>query len=691
MSLIKEFEAIKTAIRNGEKTAEEVKDFALRLLQKHDELVKEVEATYTVAQLKKKVPHAYSNAKKAELASSHASEIVEWFAYLTSNSFSFTLEGSYRTSWEKALRGCISNITDEALQKYAQNILLNLEEEKKKLEGIVNPVTLLDFKRRISTMGESSLTAEMLPVYDRLMYEATAGLTKEVTEVAPVDLGETSLAVKASWHTKRNIPIWLVQLSERVEREKFTELAEKAKQWGAKWNSYPPNDPSNHGFLFFSESDANAFASLTGSTADNSERLARLEQERQERVRDRLLSYAHNKVSSSQQILNQQRLTNTYRRATMAAHTEASAREEIAFANTVAGVADAIESGAAGELAKISFASHIQTLCYVLNNSWRDAVRAENEGRYTHPDKWRPMEMKDVNCAKYPWPRLRPGMVKDLIATLNKKGTRGIGYPLQVMTALFKGDDWIELNTNAKLEAFQTLLDKAPLSRWEQRQVDEQMAHWKRLKAMGINNLPALRHLLRQLLPYYQTAGKPDPLVVAERALIGVNIPGFFPTPMPIVNRMIELADMDNFTPYKVLEPSAGKGNIVDGLMAYGLADGATIECVEVNSSLQNILRMKGYCVWDENFMTFTRSGYDRVLMNPPFEKGADFAHLKRALELLNPDGVVVCIVANGATYQKEKEWLYSEVTLIHDEELPAGTFKESGTNVTSRLLVVRR
>ena len=42
------------------------------------------------------------------------------------------------------------------------------------------------------------------------------------------------------------------------------------------------------------------------------------------------------------------------------------------------------------------------------------------------------------------------------------------------------------------------------------------------------------------------------------------NIPGYFPTPKPVVQQMIQKA---HIAPgMKVLEPSAGKGNIVDAI-----------------------------------------------------------------------------------------------------------------------------
>jgi phospholipid N-methyltransferase len=49
---------------------------------------------------------------------------------------------------------------------------------------------------------------------------------------------------------------------------------------------------------------------------------------------------------------------------------------------------------------------------------------------------------------------------------------------------------------------------------------------------------------------------------VAEAKLIGMKLPGFFPTPRPVISRMLELAEIKDGD--RVLEPSAGKGDILD-------------------------------------------------------------------------------------------------------------------------------
>jgi len=91
---------------------------------------------------------------------------------------------------------------------------------------------------------------------------------------------------------------------------------------------------------------------------------------------------------------------------------------------------------------------------------------------------------------------------------------------------------------------------------------------------------------------------------------------------------------------------------------------------------------------------------FDTVLMNPPFERiegvGAqDAAHVQRAYDMLAPGGRLVAIMGEGVffrSYKQEtlfREWLEERgATVI---ELPEGAFKQSGTMVRTRMVVIDR
>jgi hypothetical protein len=75
---------------------------------------------------------------------------------------------------------------------------------------------------------------------------------------------------------------------------------------------------------------------------------------------------------------------------------------------------------------------------------------------------------------------------------------------------------------------------------------------------------------------------------------------------------------------------------------------------------------------------------FDRVVMNPPFERGADIRHVEHARGKLMPGGRLVAIVADGP---RQRESLKLLATLWYS--LPPGSFAEAWTNVNAAILVI--
>jgi hypothetical protein len=79
--------------------------------------------------------------------------------------------------------------------------------------------------------------------------------------------------------------------------------------------------------------------------------------------------------------------------------------------------------------------------------------------------------------------------------------------------------------------------------------------------------------------------------------------------------------------------------------------------------------------------------------MNPPFERGQDAAHVRHAVSFLKPFGRLVAIVSEGPFFRERRadrdfrDWLADLGGW--SEQLPADSFKESGTRVNCRLVVV--
>lgn len=174
------------------------------------------------------------------------------------------------------------------------------------------------------------------------------------------------------------------------------------------------------------------------------------------------------------------------------------------------------------------------------------------------------------------------------------------------------------------------------------------------------------------------------------------NIPGYFPTPAGLVGRMIEAANIPNWASAgagcRILEPSAGSGAILDGLKKE--CGNALLHAYERHMSLRNILDLKGYTIWGDDFTEAEpTANYDRVLMNPPFENGQDIEHVRRAFGFLKSGGRLVAIMSPGPFYhnnrraQDFRDW-FEALDGIR-EDIAAGTFKESGTGVASVMVVI--
>jgi ParB family chromosome partitioning protein len=77
--------------------------------------------------------------------------------------------------------------------------------------------------------------------------------------------------------------------------------------------------------------------------------------------------------------------------------------------------------------------------------------------------------------------------------------------------------------------------------------------------------------------------------------------------------------------------------------------------------------------------------------MNPPFANNQDVRHIRQAWDLLRPGGRLVAICCEGPFFRADRfavqfrDWL--DKIGAETEKLPHGTFRESGTDVATRLL----
>jgi phospholipid N-methyltransferase len=177
----------------------------------------------------------------------------------------------------------------------------------------------------------------------------------------------------------------------------------------------------------------------------------------------------------------------------------------------------------------------------------------------------------------------------------------------------------------------------------------------------------------------------------ADREKVGALVEGhnldLFPTPVELARRMVAEADLG--AGLTILEPSAGTGRILDAIREAGY----TAQAVELSWNCAQYLTQHGYTVTCGDFLEYHGSA-DRILMNPPFSHGQDIDHVLHAFELLNPGGRIVAIMSEGTFYRGDLQARTFRGFLEgcgYSEPLPDDTFKSSGTQVRTRLVIIDR
>lgn len=172
----------------------------------------------------------------------------------------------------------------------------------------------------------------------------------------------------------------------------------------------------------------------------------------------------------------------------------------------------------------------------------------------------------------------------------------------------------------------------------------------------------------------------------------------FFATPDDLADVLVELAELDKLPVdiiSAILEPSAGDGAIVKAInraLSY-----QTVSCYEAMPTNIDILKKNNSVLFlGEDFLQCPyKDKFDRIIANPPFANNQDIDHVYKMFDVCKPKGIIVTIVSDHWTFATEKkcvefrEWVdYGRVEVL---DLDQGTFKDSGTMVSSKILIIRK
>lgn len=644
-------------------TFENWQEFKEIILNEKDYL-KSIIAKETVKSLKRFTYHADN---KQQAVNSVFSSISQYI--VIGESFSYS---PFDETSEQALKRITDKYTAEDYYNYKEKLKAEREAKEKALN---NPETLDEFRQFINRKGESALNDEQRIKYDELTAD-TRKAAKEREEqrkaqVAAVENVNAEFIIKQSFHAKKNIPLWVVQMNNRVERNIYEELNNRAKKLGGYYSSYRGNG-AIAGFTFETLQAAELFTQVKSGNVDASELKQEETEAKQQSKAEALKEKGQKIIEAGNEELNREKQDNTHRRAAMAANAENKAAAAIQFGKTLVKIAEAMGTNEIKYLDKISNGKDLEQLQNILASAKSRHIRAENLN-YSQYE----INLKTVNFAELPHPYLYNGSMKrELNQMLTVSGKK---MAAARMIKRLASSEFILINTPQKIEDYETIFCRScsVIASYSVDIYKESLMPMKRLKRIGIDTIEELRAALRELLTLKNGAELSEEqkrelkIKELERQFIGAKIDGFFPTPKSLASYIVKLANIQEGQ--TVLEPSAGLGHLADEIKA--LHTNNELQCIEVNYKLSEALQAKGYNVENEDFLNHTCK-YDKIVMNPPFENLQDVAHVKHAFNLLNSGGRLVAIMANNKHRSPEFLGMVEQYGTM--EENPVNSFSSA-------------
>ncbi|WP_417790270.1 LPD38 domain-containing protein [Terasakiella pusilla] len=635
----------------------------------------------TVKDLLKYAGYTYKGRKKAEVLQGALKAIGNLF--IVKESYSYN---PFEENFTDAIRRVVDAQTKEDLSAFNDRIAKQRADYAERMQSlkksIENPETLSEFKDFIRIKGRDSLSNDQKVRLDELIADRNRDNAqndqKAKAKIVSSAASEVGMEIVEGKHTKHGHDIFTVKLSgERLEKEKFNELRGAAKRLNGYYSRYRGNG-AVPGFIFSDRSDAERFVSLQDGAVSTVDKLVEKQETAQLSAVEKLRSLADGIEEKAQISLNQDRRTNTARQASMAASAEGAARSDMALAETMRNLAAAIESGEAKNLDMVRHKSHVLTLNSMARraqHNWASEEIRKPENKYRSYEELSEggVKEKHIPFAKMPLHELQWETFYSPIRTATPKS--GYKRDLASVERLANKKLAIDMGNPRHKEIVMKLV-RGYADDFQYSMIPDMLADYKRLQSMGIVDLPSLRATLREFLKYKGKQKTESKLQKLERALIGNKIPGFFPTPKSLIDNMVTEAGIEHGM--EVLEPSAGKGDIADVLREAG----AKVDVVEIQHSLREVLEEKGHNVVEFDFLKLDPKDkqYDRIVMNPPFEKYQDVEHVKHAYTLLKPGGRLVAIMSASPFNNSQKKaedfrsWLYDHEHTA--EQNPEGSFK---------------
>lgn len=169
----------------------------------------------------------------------------------------------------------------------------------------------------------------------------------------------------------------------------------------------------------------------------------------------------------------------------------------------------------------------------------------------------------------------------------------------------------------------------------------------------------------------------------------------FFPTPDALAAELVALSGLQ--PGMTVCEPSAGRGAIA--LKAADIVGVKSVKCIELYPPNARALERAGFTVMEQDFLAMEpplleADKFDVILLNPPFSNHQDAAHVAHACRFVKSTGRVAALTSTAWACQENNRKASEFRSFVEEvggfvEQVPAGTFKASGTMVPTQILVI--
>jgi hypothetical protein len=360
------------AVRDGEATPGEVVQAVENMID-HEEAIRKEIAEETMDEIRARFSiRKRSDRRKDDLVNKAYLRVLK--DLVPTRSFSYD---PFSESVQEAVLSVAEQVDEQQIEDFAEEMEEAREEAKERREkikqAVQDPQSVSDYRTFVRAKGRSELTDRQKLTFDALKFEEKLDRKRdrERRNIEVTGLPDTvEFSLVEAYHEKRDIPLWVVQLSDRVEKFKFKNLKRSAKTLGGWYSSYSRGD-AKPGFQFESEDAAQAFM----QAQTDGEVPAELLQWRQKEIdnAENIREVARRTKEDAEDTLGKDRKTNTSRRVSIARSVESEAREQIQLAETMMNVADALESGDVKFLGGLRYRTDFETLethLQLAHNDW---------------------------------------------------------------------------------------------------------------------------------------------------------------------------------------------------------------------------------------------------------------------------------------------------------------------------------